>query len=233
MVESALLVPEITGKRVLGCGVLMDWGTSFPGFEQGSEMVRLTNSMQHQGKPPSSAERETQTIANLDGIAVGESGVDGDEAATGAVDVHALGEVALELGPVVILEGDLVAVHGAVDVLGPAEDEGADDHDDAERDDGGGVEPGADHPGAVLVDLQALDVVVGHAGAEGGEDGEHAREDLGFEAAAEGVAGDHQGADVGEEKEGDDEVAVDAVEYQGFVADDGDELLVGGQGGMG
>lgn len=55
-------------------------------------------------------------------------------------------------------------------------DDGHEDHDDAERDDGGKVKPGPQHPGAVLFDLDALDVVDGQAEGEGADDGEDADE---------------------------------------------------------
>lgn len=86
------------------------------------------------------------------------------------------------------------------------------------------VKPRPQHPGAVLVDLQALDVVVGESEADGRADGEGADKGLRRDGAAEGFAGYHQGAGVGDEREENCEVAGDAVEEQGFVADFGREL---------
>lgn len=86
------------------------------------------------------------------------------------------------------------------------------------------VKPRPQHPGAMLVDLQALDVVVGQGEAGRRADGEGADEGLRRDRAAEGFARDHQGAGVGDEREQDGEVAGDAVEEHGFVPDFGREL---------
>lgn len=95
-------------------------------------------------------------------------------------------------------EGDFVAGHGAVVGVDAGDDGVGDVHDDAEGDDGAHVDHRSQHPRAVLVDLQAFDVVVGHADAGGGERGEGDGADLGFQGTAKGVAADHEGAGVGE-----------------------------------
>ena len=120
--------------------------------------------------------------------------------------------------------GDLVARHGGVEVIEHRNDERGEDEDQSECDDGAEVEHGSEHPGAVLVDLEAFDVVVCEADAGGCENHKHSDSCLGVECAAEGSSGDHEGSDVADEDEEDDGVAVDAVEDEEFVADDGDEL---------
>lgn len=91
-----------------------------------------------------------------------------------------------------------------------------DDHDEPQGDNRAEVEHGAQHPGAMLVYLEAFDIVVGEGEAEGCDEDEEAGGGLGFDGAAEGAAHDEEGADVGEEDEEDDEVAVDAVEEEGW-----------------
>lgn len=107
----------------------------------------------------------------------------------------------------------------------------ADDHDEPQRDDGAEVEPGAQHPRAVLVNLEPLDVGVGHGHAEHHHDGGRAHPGLHGEVAAEGVVGDHQRTDEAAEEEQDDQVAGDPVPDHDLVADYGHELEDGEQGG--
>lgn len=76
----------------------------------------------------------------------------------------------------------------------------------------------------MLVDLKALDVVVGQGDADGGHDDEDAHSGLCGQSTAKGSPGDHECADVADDDEGDDEIAVDAVGHQVFMADDGYEL---------
>lgn len=118
-----------------------------------------------------------------------------------------------------------MAWHGTVIPTELAHRNSTEDHDQAESDDGASVEPSAQHPGAVFVDLKPFDVVVGEVGARGGHDGEEAGESLGFDLASEGVTCDHEGADVGDDEEDEADVAIDAVEIDIFGADGWDELI--------
>lgn len=76
----------------------------------------------------------------------------------------------------------------------------------------------------MLVDLQTLDVVVSHADADCDDDGQKPDTGLRLDGTTESAAGDHERAGVGGEDEEDDDVAVDAMEDEEFVADGGDEL---------
>ena len=64
--------------------------------------------------------------------------------------------------------GDLIAVGRLVEAANCRYDESADDHDDTDSNNGAGIEPGSEHPSAVLVDLEAFDVDVGEYGTSGG-----------------------------------------------------------------
>ena len=64
----------------------------------------------------------------------------------------------------------------------------------------------------MLVDLEALDVVVSQAEGDEGDGGEGADGGLGVGGAAYRAAGDHIYADHAGDEEGDDDVAVYAVE---------------------
>ena len=76
----------------------------------------------------------------------------------------------------------------------------------------------------MLVDLEALDVVVCETYAGSCNDRKPADSRLSFECPTKGSSADHEGTDVAKEDEEDDNVAVDAVEHEQFVSDDGDEL---------
>lgn len=119
---------------------------------------------------------------------------------------------------------DLAAGHGRVVVARLGDDDGGNDHDQAGGDDGAEVDPGPEHPGSVLVDLEPLDVVVGQREADGGHDGQRANAGLRGEVAAEGATGDHQAAHVPEEDENDGDAAVNPVEEYRTVPDGWDEL---------
>lgn len=121
-------------------------------------------------------------------------------------------------------EGDLVARHGGVVGVEHGGDVRGDDQDYPERDDGAEVEHGSQHPSAMLVDLEAFDVVVRKAYAGSCNDHEQADCRLGIECPTEGSSADHDGTGVANEDEEDDHVAVDAVENEQFVSNDGDEL---------
>ncbi|KAL9040454.1 MAG: hypothetical protein Q9180_001901, partial [Flavoplaca navasiana] len=97
---------------------------------------------------------------------------------------------------------ELPASHGGIVEASAAGDECGEDHDYPHRDDGPEVEHGSQHPGAMLVDLNSLDVV----------------------RATESSSGAHKCTDVGDEDENADNVAVDSVEEKEFVTDDGYKL---------
>ena len=147
-----------------------------------------------------------------------------DEIVDGRVGTAALGvEVPHGIAGAVV-KGDLVARHGGVVGIELCDDDRGDDQDQTERDDGAEVEHRSQHPRAMLVDLKALDVVVCEAQAGSGDDHEQADSRLSFEGPTEGSSTDHKGTGVSNEDEEDDSVAVDAVEKEQFVSNDGDEL---------
>ena len=76
----------------------------------------------------------------------------------------------------------------------------------------------------MLLDLLSADVDPGEGDGDQAHDDEEADGELDVHCAAKRAAGDHQGAYVGDREEKDDDVAVDAVEDDQFVADDGDKL---------
>ena len=76
----------------------------------------------------------------------------------------------------------------------------------------------------MLVDLQALDVVPRQRDTRLADDGQQPDSSLRLQAPAKGVSADHKGADISDEHKQDDEVAIDTVEEQCLVSDDGDEL---------
>lgn len=76
----------------------------------------------------------------------------------------------------------------------------------------------------MLIHLQALDIVPRKRQARCANYGQHPHAGLRLKAPAESSATDHQGTDVGDQDEQDDHVAVDTVEEQKLVSNDGDEL---------
>lgn len=147
-----------------------------------------------------------------------------DEVVDCSVGTAALGVEFLDWVAGVGHEGYFVASHGGVVGLELCDDECGEDQDQTERDDGAEVKHSSQHPSAMLVDLEALDVVVCEAYAGCCDDREQADARLGFECATEGSSADHKGAGVGNEDKKDDGVAVDAVQDEQSVADDGNEL---------
>lgn len=102
------------------------------------------------------------------------------------------------------------------EVAGGRDDLSGNDHDDAEGDDGGElegskcqcklergqrayayVEPSPEHPCSVLIDLQHLDVVDGESEADSCDDEQSANPRLCRECSAEGFAGNHDSANIG------------------------------------
>ena len=126
----------------------------------------------------------------------------------------------------VVHPDDLVARASLVLLLrGPGgKDLSANEHDETEGDNGAEVEPGANHPGAVLVDLQALDVDIGHEHAVNYKHGRQADICLNRKVAPEGMVGDYQSAHEAAKAEENDEVSGNAVPDHDFVTNDRDEL---------
>lgn len=152
-----------------------------------------------EGEPEGHAEAEAEGCADFGDFGGGEGGVNGDVGVGAGGVVGTLGVAGGYIGGVVVVhEEDFIAGARRIVGSGLGDDEGGDDHDQAKGDDSAEVEHGAQHPGAVLVDLEALDVVVGEAEAGGAENDEDADSGLGVEGAAEGASADHQGADVGD-----------------------------------
>lgn len=121
-------------------------------------------------------------------------------------------------------EGDLVARHGGVVGIEHCDDACGDHHDQTECDDGAKVEHGSQHPSAMLVDLEALDVVIREEYTDSCNDHKQADCRLSVDCPTEGSSADHDGTGVGNEDEEDDDVAVDAVDDEQSASDDGDEL---------
>ena len=91
--------------------------------------------------------------------------------------------------------------------------------------------PSANHPRAVLLDLQSFDIIISDADTAKEDDECHAEGDLNAHAAAKAMLCYHEDAGHAGERADDDQVAVDAVEEDDFVADDGDELEEGEETG--
>ena len=182
--------------------------------------------MHRQRKPAGRTEAEAQARSHSRSAPV-ETGFDREPAVVRPVRGKACWEGLSETGLIVLEdEGDLLARHGLIEAADFGDDESTDDHDDAEGDDRAGVEPGPEHPCAVLVDLEAFDVDVGQDCADGGQDCKETDVDLRFEFAAKAMTRNHEGADVGDEEEQDDDIAVDTMENEGMVTDPGDKLGV-------
>ena len=115
----------------------------------------------HEEREPT-GHAEVETESGGDACFAAEAGLDRDPIVRGAVDGGTLREFGFELLPTVLKESDFRARHGAVVATIGTDDKGADDHDDAQRDDRTGVKPRPKHPGAVLLDLEPLDIVVCH-----------------------------------------------------------------------
>lgn len=76
----------------------------------------------------------------------------------------------------------------------------------------------------MLINLLALDVDDTEHRRDRRSNREKADKDLRVKQAAEGAVRDHEGTGVGDKEEKADEPAVDAVEEDELVADDGEEL---------
>ena len=76
----------------------------------------------------------------------------------------------------------------------------------------------------MLVDLQHLDVVNGKSEADGSQDEQCADPRLCCHCSAEGFAGDHDSSDIGDQRQQDDDVAVDAMHESPLLSDGWCEL---------
>ena len=136
--------------------------------------------MQEQRHPQRHPKTQAQAHSNLFRLFVRKACLHDDERIVGRSRLAALRIERSHVLGVRVVDGEqLAAGHGHVVAAGLARYQGGEDHDHAQGDDGAEVEDGAQHPGAVLVDLETLDVVVGHADAGGRDDGEQADAGLG------------------------------------------------------
>ena len=94
----------------------------------------------------------------------------------------------------------------------------------AESDDAGRLSPSSHHPGAMLLNLQALDVDVSKRSAKDDYDAEDTRECLRCEVAPKRDSRVDDTSDREDEHEEHDKIAVDPVENESFVANDRNEL---------
>lgn len=183
------------------------------------------NGMQEQRHPQGHTEVHAQARSNLFRLTIAESRLDHDESIVGRPGLGALRVQRLNFLGFGIVNGTHgAAFHGGVVIAGLTDDEGSDDHDQPQGHDGGEVKHGPQHPGAVLFDLETLDVVVGQCNADGAHDGENTDAGLSGEGPTESTSNDHDGANVANDDKDDDGVTVDAVEHEDFVADDRKEL---------
>ena len=189
-----------------------------------SQIYLDTNKMQEDRQPHGHSEAYVQARTSPLRSSRPKGRVHDDETVAGSIGTAALGIERLEWVAGAIDEGNLVARDDGVVGIEPRDDECGDDHDQSERDDGAKVEEGSQHPSAMLVDLEALDVVVCEAQADRGDDHEQSDCRLSFDSSTEGPSADHEGTSIGDEDEEDDNVAVYTVEDEQFVPDDGDKL---------
>ena len=89
---------------------------------------------------------------------------------------------------------------------------------------GAHIEHSTQHPGTVLVNLQLLDVVYRHRKRCCGYDDEDADSGLDWDTTAKRPARNHKGSSIADKDQGDDGIAIDAVEDDGLLANDRHEL---------
>lgn len=180
--------------------------------------------MHKRGQPHCHAKAHAQARTNLLRSSAPKVRVHYDAMVDCRVGTAALGVEFLHWIAGGVREDDLVARLGGVVGIEHCDDDRRDDHDQTERDDSAEIEHHSQHPSAMLVDLEALDVVVCEANAGSCNDYEQADSRLSCECPTKGSSADHEGTGVGNEDEENDNVAVDAVEDEQFVSDDGNEL---------
>jgi hypothetical protein len=164
------------------------------------------------GKPESHAERHVECGAGVDSsvaVEVGEN--NGKFVWVGAVGVWRTGWVHLqEHGWAGKCRLDLCAGPDSVVLSSAGDDHGCENHNDAGGDNGTSlwlvskrharkngrsyVEPSSKHPGAVLLNLESLDVDVRDDEAHEHADANEANEDLNVKTTAECVSSNHQSA---------------------------------------
>lgn len=86
------------------------------------------------------------------------------------------------------------------------------------------IKPSPKHPCSVLIDLQHLDVVDGKSEADGGQDEQSANPRLCGHCSTESFAGDHDSTSISDQRQQDDDVAVDAVHESPLLSDGRCEL---------
>ena len=177
--------------------------------------------MQEERHPQGHPETQAQARSDLFGLAVCETRFHDD---AGSIRRSGLVTLGVEGSHVLagVVDGEkLGAQHGCVVATELARDQPREDHDQTQCDDGGQVEYGSQHPRAMLIDLETLDVVVRHADTGRRDDCEQADSGLGRQCAAESSSNDDHCSDVAHEGEDDDEVTVDAVDDEVLVSYNG------------
>lgn len=107
---------------------------------------------------------------------------------------------------------DLSALHCNVVVAHSIDSAVCCEHDEAQTDDRASVNPGANHPGAMLVDLESLNVVICETERDGRQRGNRANSSLSVGVTTSYVPRYHEDTcETGEEK-AEYNVAIDAVE---------------------
>lgn len=107
----------------------------------------------------------------------------------------------------------------------------AEDHDEPEGDDTPEQRPGPQHPCAMLVDLQTLDVDVCQHQTYRRQQHQRANEASSAVVPAKSVCRDHESAGLASGDEEEDDVPRDTVVDDSFIPDDGDELEDGEEAG--
>lgn len=83
----------------------------------------------------------------------------------------------------------------------------------------------------MLINLQPLDIDPSHRKPQGRQDDHHPHPSLRGKVPAKSTLRDDQGAGAAEDCERNHDVAIQSVEEEGFVADNGDELEADEEGG--
>lgn len=170
--------------------------------------------MQEERHPQGHPKAQAQARPDLFRLAICEACLHDD---TGIIRRSGLATLGIERGHVLggVVNGkDLSAGHGRIVATGLTRDQRGEDHDQTQGDDSGQVKHGSQHPGAVLIDLETLDVVVRHADTRRRDDGEEADSGLGCQCAPKGASDDHHCTDVAHDGEDDDKIAVDAMDNE-------------------
>ena len=119
---------------------------------------------------------------------------------------------------------DLVAFPDIVIAADLAENGRSGKYDKTECDCRAHVEHAAQHPRAILVNLQSLDVPDGHDSRDCSHDNQSCDDGLLRYVATRWPPQDNADADMGDYDQAQDEIAVDAMKEHEFVADDRGEL---------